>query len=59
MHYWPNLQPTRTESSCSGSLQQTDVRSVACVTTDGDGAYARLRSHLLTFEVEPMERLEV
>lgn len=30
-----------------------------CVTTDGDGAYARLRSHLLTFEVEPIERLEV
>ncbi|WP_188853852.1 hypothetical protein, partial [Haloarcula argentinensis] len=30
-----------------------------CVTTDGDGTYARLRSHLLTFEVEPMERLEV
>ncbi|WP_420183103.1 hypothetical protein ACNO8S_18830 (plasmid) [Haloarcula sp. KBTZ06] len=30
-----------------------------CVTTDGDGAYAQLRSHLLTFEVEPMERLEV
>ena len=30
-----------------------------CVTTDGDGAYARLRSHLLTFEVEPMEQLEV
>ena len=26
-----------------------------CVTTDGDGAYARLRSHLLTFEVEPIE----
>ncbi|MHC3382213.1 hypothetical protein ACYJ11_21280, partial [Haloarcula sp. H-GB5] len=30
-----------------------------CVTTDGDGAYAQLRSHLLTFEVEPMEALEV
>jgi len=30
-----------------------------CVTTDSDGAYACLRSHLLTFEVEPMERLEV
>ncbi len=30
-----------------------------CVTTDGDEAYARLRSHLLTFEVEPMERLEM
>lgn len=29
------------------------------VTPDGDEAYARLRSHLLTFEVEPMERLEV
>ncbi|MDQ2074782.1 hypothetical protein RBH20_19835 [Haloarcula sp. H-GB4] len=26
-----------------------------CVTTDGDGAYARLRSHLLTFEVEQLE----
>jgi hypothetical protein len=30
-----------------------------CVATDGDGAFARLRSHLLTFEVEPMEQLEV
>ncbi|MFY4814345.1 hypothetical protein ACOJIV_16815 [Haloarcula sp. AONF1] len=30
-----------------------------CVTTDGDRAYARLRSHLLTFEVESMERLEL
>ncbi|AEM59133.1 hypothetical protein HISP_17530 [Haloarcula hispanica N601] len=30
-----------------------------CVTTDGDGAYAQLRSHLLTFEVESMEPLEV
>jgi len=30
-----------------------------CVTTDGDGAYAQLRSHLLTFEVKPMEALKV
>ncbi|MBX0288743.1 hypothetical protein EGH22_20645 [Halomicroarcula sp. F28] len=25
-----------------------------CVSSDGDGAYARLRSHLLTFEAEPL-----
>lgn len=25
-----------------------------CVSSDGDGAYAQLRSHLLTFDVEPL-----
>jgi len=38
----------------SGGNPRTARPNRHCVSSDGDGAYARLRSHLLTFDVTPI-----